>query len=365
MATATKRDALDEERDPQAALPDGEHDGAAEGSADEVDIDELLSNPEAFEKADAALRATAGQGSEEDAGPKEGGEVQPPTGAAAAAGSEDPDPIVETIEYRGNLVPVRKSEQKALMQKGRSLEYVLEQLSPLRIVAEDAELMGLMHRIRKLPKGKDALKVAMRAAFEQALPEVEGYSREEIAEGSRLMEALLPAFGVAPRLGSDAAADAEPGTARGDSAAGISETDRITIEVNLKAALDGEPSREEAIATLQFVNEAIVQADRMAALGELKGPDGEPIPAAIWQQIRTAINDPKHPENFRRFFQEMGKQRRAASAPPKVKLKAGSLPAGSNQDRLAGGVAGAGTKTKARDAFDLNDDEWERTLRSL
>jgi hypothetical protein len=357
----TEEPEKDLEQEPQAddqARPSGEEQvDDQDGGTDE--IQELLRNPEALDQLNQRLATEAAAEEQE----------QPEAQKAAkpAPSAEPDDPVVETILFRGREEQVRKSQSKGLMQKGRVLEQALEQLAPLREVAEDPELFAAVQAALKSDGGKAKLLKLLRERKEEAeaaadVPvEVPGYTKEEAAEAEPLVTAILKKHGI---LKPDA------GAPLGEQ----KQYDQVVVDAHLAAAEALEDDPQEHVKNLDFANAAILEMDQKAAAGE--------IDQAAWARFRRDLDDPKQPRVFLRFYREMREQRRrvqgggaqpeaeegaappaARGAAPKIVVRQSPGARSGNQDRMGSGEGGSRAGA-VLSAWDLTDEEFERTLRS-
>jgi hypothetical protein len=300
---------------------------AAAGKAEDkkIDVDRLIEDEEYAAQALEGLTKPQTEDSAEE---------------AADAGAEKTI-ILEREDGTKERVPISQVQNRWRQAKHLQEKYETEAAPVLKVLRENPDLgqavseaaQGKRDRLQALlgqPPTEEQLK--QQAAREQAIfdrarkhPKLKDYSDEELKDSMELLLALD---------------SAKNGVVEPEAQEFDLET-RATIDANLRAALTNEPNEEEAIKTLRFVNDAILAADQKALAGELKDVNGNAIPIEAWRDIREAINDPRHPENFLRFFKEMGEQRRAvtvkAPAARRGPVNARLSPGASSQSSGGGG----------------------------
>ena len=186
-----------------------------EGQDSAINMDRILNGDEAYTKeVNERLAGGEGASSEEPkvevpkTEPKEEAKTEGDEAAkVAAVSAPDPDEVVETIVYRGQEIPVKRKDAKALMQKGRHLEVRLEEVAPL--LALQREMPDIVDLVRT-PEGRRKVverirqKEADQAASEKGEVEgVEGYQSEDVKAVAKIsrseVNAALKELGIEPQ----------------------------------------------------------------------------------------------------------------------------------------------------------------------
>ena len=318
---------------------------APAGNTTEVDFDRVLAGDEEYIKAtnDALGAGTTA------VEPEPTQEVKSEK-AVAAAPVADQDEVVETITYRGQEVPVKRSQMKDLLQKGRHLEQRLEEVSPLLALAREVpELQEklrtpegrkqVIERIRQQEKAQDA---------GEDIPEVEGYDKDDVRAVDKILQARMKALGIVPPEQADRPSK-EQIAARENDERELSSQTRITLQ-SLRSV---DPHYEENMALLK---EVVAEVERTT-------------PPEQFRQFYNVVNDPRIIDQstgrpaFLNFYADVAKEReRRASLntpaapvvphiPRKAQVSTGMLSPGSAVSPAANVSAGV-LKFESQDAFD-------------
>jgi hypothetical protein len=337
-------------------------DAGNEAKATEVDFDRVLSGDEAYitetnKRLAGDVPPEEPQKDEEKAEKQETKEpekdAKPPL---------DPEEVVETITFRGKSEPVKRREQKALLQKGRLLDTRLSELSHLIALEREApDLANLartpegrkqvIERIRAQEKAKDA-------AAEDDLPEVEGYDKNDVAAVARItratLEKQLKAMGITPKQADAAGLTPAALEKTAKEQAELNKEAELTIRVMRRADRDFEP--------------------KFALLQEIMKRARIELPEAQFTDLYNKINDPRilHPETgepvFTHFWEhvvtpELNRQKTrtqpAAAAVPAIPRKV-QAPSG----RMAPGSAiSPASPAREVDYTKLPQDQFEKVFR--
>lgn len=317
---------------------------AGKAAPEKIDVNRALDDDDyaaqvlgGLTKPEPSSEQPAGAEAKEEAGEAPGeGEGSP--GKGAAAEGEEKFVILEDAQGNRERVPVSQVQGRWRQATYLQTKYEREAAPVLRILERRKGLRKLIaDEIEGRPEGLDALLTgqtsteAKPAEIDQDVlaearkdPRLKDFSDADLREYLQGLDALEAARSRVSARRTASQKDE------------LSADEQRVVDAHLTAAIASEPNEAEAVETLKFVNEAILQADAAASRGELRDPEGNLIPEAAWRNFRAAINDPRQPKVFHRFFIEMGKQRRqmAASKPAAVGVPAGpGAPAGSARPR--------------------------------
>lgn len=285
----------------KASVP-GEDPGTTP-TAVEVDFDRILAGDDAYTKeVSAQLTAVEDATVTEPEKTTESEEVPDPKAAKSEAATPalDPEEVIETIIFRGKQEPVLRKDQRTLLQKGRYMDYRMQELSPMIQLAKEApELLEL----GRTPEGRKKIVERIRREEQAKAVDddsddiaVDGYDKADVKAVDKILRARLEKLGVNVKNSQESnKVTPEQEKAQADDLADLTKQTRITLQ-SLQSL---DPHYEKNMELLKSV---VQEAERTMTTDQ-------------FQQFFQNVNDPRRIDHttgrpiFLNFYADVNAER--------------------------------------------------------
>jgi hypothetical protein len=338
---------VEETQEPSIAVPEAVTENTAPAAV-EVDFARVLAGDEDYIK-----ETNEALGAEVVAPVEPTPEPEAKSEEVAAKPAVDPDEVVETITYRGEEVPVKRSQMKDLLQKGRHLETRLEEVSPLLALAR--EVPELNEKLRT-PEGRRQVIERIRQQekaqeIKDETPEVEGYDKADVAAVDKIVQARLKQLGVSPQSMKEQTPVATEALKRDE--ADLAAKTRITLE-SLRSV---DPHYEQ---NMKLLYEVVAEVQRT-------------VSPQKFQEFYAVVNDPRRIDPstgrpaFLNFYADVNKERvkretQTQPAVPAIPAIPVRKPQASGGRLAPGSAISPGAASRTVDFMKLPQDDFNRAF---
>jgi hypothetical protein len=210
----------------------------------------------------------------------------------------DPEEIVETIVFRGQEIGVKRKDQKTLLQKGRSLDSRMSELSHLIALEREAPDIA---NLARTPEGRKQVierirrQEQVKEIADADIPDIEGYDKADVAAVAKISQATLQAqlkkMGITPT--ALPLSDEQTQKAQATDQADLAKETALTLRVMRRADREFEPKFEllkqiMAKAKLELPPEQYGNLfNKVNDPRQLHPETGEPIFTHFWENVVT------------------------------------------------------------------------------